>query len=305
MSLMSMTRRGTLCLRIVSPRRIIYYAMMKLFIRAHDLGVKGEENIVDRLCQLGLSGVQLVAYKCLDDVSYTPGGVTEQRAEKFHAAFSAKGLSIPLIGAYFNPVHPNGEKVSNGIAVFKDYLRLAKSFGGDIVGSETGSFNGDKWTYHPQNRTEEALDTVVRTFADLCEYAHDNGVNVGMEGAFGHVCWNVKTLERAVRIIAADNIKIIFDLYNYLDRSNIGNMYDILSEGLQTFGDRICVFHIKDCVIADDGSLRQCGVGKGIFDYGRVIPEIKKVCPDANLVFEGTVGEDIPFAVRYLSERIG
>lgn len=279
--------------------------MMKLFIRAHDLGVKGEENIVNRLCELGLSGVQLVAYKCLEDVSYTPGSVTKERAERFRAAFAAKDKTVPLIGAYFNPVHPNGEKVTNGIAVFKDYLRLARSFGCDIVGSETGSFNGDKWIYHPQNRTEEALDTVVRTFADLCETASDNGVNVGMEGAFGHVCWNVKTLERAVKTISADNIKIIFDLYNYLDRSNIGSMYDILSEGLQTFGDRICVFHIKDCVIASNGSLKQCGVGKGIFDYDRIIPEIKKVCPDANLVFEGTVGEDIPFAVKYLSERIG
>ncbi len=278
--------------------------MMKLFIRAHDLGVKGEQNIINRLDELGLAGVQLVAYKCLDDVSYSPGSITEERAKRFGSAFAAAGKSIPLIGAYFNPVHPNPDKVTNGVAVFKDYLGLAKSFGGNIVGSETGSFNGDKWTYHPQNRTEEALDTVVRTFADLCGTAQDNGVSVGMEGAFGHVCWNVKTLKRAVDTIAASNIRIIFDLYNYLDRSNVKSMYDILSEGLQTFGDRICVFHIKDCVIADDGSLKQCGVGKGIFDYDRIIPEIKKVCPDANLVFEGTVGEDIPFAVRYLSDRI-
>ena len=34
---------------------------MKLFIRAHDLGVKGEENIAQRLDELGLAGVQLVA----------------------------------------------------------------------------------------------------------------------------------------------------------------------------------------------------------------------------------------------------
>ena len=54
--------------------------MMKLFIRAHDLGVKGEENIAARLDELGLDGVQLVAYKCLDDVPYIPGAVTRERA---------------------------------------------------------------------------------------------------------------------------------------------------------------------------------------------------------------------------------
>ncbi len=278
--------------------------MIKMFIRAHDLGVRGEENIAARLDELGLDGVQLVAYKCLDGISYAPASATKERAGQFRAVFQRAGKSVPLIGAYFNPVHPDVSKIENGVAVFKDYLSLAKDFGCDTVGSETGSYNGDKWIYHPMNRTDEAVDRVVRVFSGLCGYAEEQGVNVGMEGAFGHVCFDVKTLGRAVKTIGAGNIRIIFDLYNYLDRTNIDRMYDILAEGLQTFGDRICVFHIKDCTVNDDGTLKQCGVGKGIFDYGRIITEIRKVCPDANFVLEGTTGEDIPFAVKYLKERI-
>lgn len=278
--------------------------MMKLFIRAHDLGVKGEENIAAKLDEFGLSGVQLVAYKALDGIAYTPGSITTERAKAFRKTFEAAGKSVPLIGAYFNPVHPDEKKIGNGIAVFKDYLSHANELGCNIVGSETGSYNGDKWTYHPLNRTEEAVNRVIATFSELCDYAGDCGAYVGMEGAFGHVCFDVKTLNYAVKTIGRDNIKIIFDLYNYLDKSNVDNMYDILDEGLQTFGDRICVFHIKDCVIAEDGSLKQCGVGKGIFDYPRIIGEIRKVCPDANLVFEGTTGEDIPFAAEHLKKLI-
>lgn len=278
---------------------------MKLFIRAHDLGVKGEENIAARLDELGLCGVQLVAYKALDGITYTPGSMTSARADRFRTCFESAGKTVPLIGAYFNPVHPDESKIKNGIAVFKDYLSHAKELGCDIVGSETGSYNGDKWTYHPQNRTEEALERVIKTFSELCDYAADRGAFVGMEGAFGHVCYDVKTLDRAVKAIGRDNIRIIFDLYNYLDRSNVDKMYDILDEGLQTFGDRICVFHIKDCIIAEDGTLKQCGVGQGIFDYPRIIGKIAKVCPDANLVFEGTTGDDIPIAVEHLKNIIG
>ncbi|MCM1054217.1 MAG: sugar phosphate isomerase/epimerase [Bacteroides sp.] len=274
--------------------------MMKLFIRAHDLGVRNEENIADRLDELGLEGVQLVAYKALDGIAYAPGSVTRERAEKFSEVFREKGKTVPLIGAYFNPVHSDETKIKNGVAVFKDYLKMCGFFGCDIVGSETGSRNGDKWTYHPENRTEASLNRVIKTFYELCGYAADNGAYVGMEGAFGHVCYDVRTLDRAVKSIGADNIKIIFDLYNYLDRSNVDKMYDILSEGLQAFGGRICVFHVKDCVIAEDGSLGQCGVGKGIFDYTRILSEIKKVCPDARLVFEGTTGENIAFAVSHI-----
>ena len=79
--------------------------MMKLFIRAHDLGVRNEDGIIEKLDAYGLDGVQLVAYKCLDGVTYTPGSVTAARAEQFRQKFAAAGKSVPLIGAYFNPVH--------------------------------------------------------------------------------------------------------------------------------------------------------------------------------------------------------
>ena len=188
--------------------------------------------------------------------------------------------------------------------MFRDHIALAKELGCDRVGSETGSYNGDKWTYHPQNRTDEALGRVVEVFTGLCDYAKDYGVNVCIEGAFGHVCYEPAVLEKAAKRIGRSNIRFIFDLYNYLDGSNVKKMYDILADGLQRFGDRICVFHIKDCVINDDGSLKQVGVGKGMFDHERIIAEIRKVCPDANLVLEGTTGDDIPFAVRHLRQFI-
>ncbi len=91
--------------------------MMKLFIRAHDLGVKGEGNIAARLEELGLCGVQLVAYKCLDGISYTPGAITAGRAADFRRTFESAGKSVPLIGAYFNPVHPMEETLKLGIGV--------------------------------------------------------------------------------------------------------------------------------------------------------------------------------------------
>lgn len=277
---------------------------MKLFIRAHDLGVKGEDAVLDRLEELKLDGVQLVAYKVLPDVPYLPNAVTEQRAKQIACKFAERGKTIPLIGAYFNPVHSNSSKIENSVAVFENYLSRAKSFGCGVVGSETGSYNDDKWTYHPQNRTDEALKRVVTIFSHLAEVAEECGVNVGMEGAHGHVCFSVERLAEAVEKIGKSNVKIIFDLYNFLSAENVERRYEILERGLQTFGNRICVFHLKDCIV-ENGQLKQCGVGKGIFDYRRILPMIGKYVADANLVLEGTVGEDIEFAVTHLKNILG
>jgi sugar phosphate isomerase/epimerase len=264
---------------------------MQIAFRTHDLGVKGLENAIEKAKTCGISAVQLVAYKFLDEIKYAPGALDEANSAAIGEALKAAGIEVPLIGAYFNPVHSNKEKVANCKAVFKDYLKYSKTLGCNIVGSETGSFNDDKWTYNPLNRTEEALQTVIATFKELAAYAKEVGAFVGMEGAAGHVCWNVATLKRAVDAIGADNIKVIFDIYNYLDASNYKNYLEILDEGLKTFGN-IVVFHIKDCVF-EDGKLKQVAPGKGMFDFDKILSRIKKYDENAVLVLEGTTGDDI------------
>lgn len=272
-------------------------------VRAHDLGVKGADKISGRLAELGLDGVQLVVYKSIDGITYTPGVLTADMAAEISSKIKENGKDIALIGAYFNPVHPNTAKIENGVAVFKDYLSLASSLGCEFVGSETGSYNGDPWIYHPLNHSDEALDRVVATFTELANCAAQNGVNIAMEGAFGHVCHTPERLFEAVQRIGRENIRFIFDLYNYLDISNVDTAYDILNRGLSLLGDRILLFHIKDFTV-EEGKLKQCGVGRGILDYDGILSAIYNHNKNAILVLEGTVGDDLPFAVSYIKDKI-
>ncbi len=269
---------------------------MKLCIRAHDLGVKGTAPILEQLDRLGLDGVQMVCYKAYEDISYTPGGITESQAAAIGEAFRQSGKMIPLVGAYFNPVHSGKEKVENGIQVFSRYLRLCKAMGCDTVGSETGSFNDDKWTYHPQNRTEEALQRVVATFSRLCDVASDAGSTVAMEGAAGHVCWDVATLARARKMMGRKT-KVIFDLYNYLDESNQGDYLKILDQGLDAFAGEILLFHMKDCCFRSGERPGQVPFGTGQMDLKAILKRIKAYDANAILTLEGTAGGDIPHAV--------
>ena len=275
---------------------------MKLMIRAHDLGVKGEENIAGEIARLGLDGIQLVAYKSLEGVSYTEGAVDLARAHRVGSAISAVG-EIALIGAYFNPVHPNEEKRLHGIKMFREYLKLASHFGAKTVGSETGSYMGDPWGYHPDNLSDEALDRVVETFTSLAEYAEECGVYIGIEGAFNHVCTTPERLKCCVDRIGRSNVRVIFDLFNYLSDSNYTEAYDIIERGTRLFGDNILLYHIKDFTVTD-GKIKQCGVGRGVLDFERILKTIYNQNPEAILVLEGTVGEDIPYAIEHLKKII-
>ena len=274
---------------------------MKIAFRTHDLGVKGLDNAIEKARACGISAVQLVAYKFMDERKYAPNALNETNSAAIGNALKAAGIAVPLIGAYFNPVHSDKEKIARCKAVFKDYLKYSGNLGCNIVGSETGSFNDDKWTYNPLNRTEEALQAVVETFKELAAYAKEVGAFVGMEGAAGHVCWNVATLKRAIDEINADNIKVIFDIYNYLDASNYSNYLEILDEGLRTF-DNIVVFHIKDCVF-EDGKLKQVPPGKGMFDFDKILSKIKAYDENAYLVLEGTTGDDIIPCIEFIKNK--
>lgn len=275
---------------------------MQIAFRTHDLGVKGLDAAIEKCHNCGISALQLVAYKFMDEIKYLPGQLHESNAAEIGAALKAADISVGLIGAYFNPVHSDKEKVARCKAIFKEYLLYGAALGCRVVGSETGSFNDDKWTYHPLNRTEAALDRVIETFGELASYAKSVGAFVGMEGAAGHVCWNVATLKRAIDGIGADNIKVIFDIYNYLDASNYRSYLDILDEGLETFAGNIHVFHIKDCVF-EDGKLKQVAPGKGMFDFDKVLGKIKAYDENAVLVLEGTTGDDIVPCTEFIRNK--
>lgn len=274
---------------------------MQIAFRTHDLNVRGVTPAVGVLKDIGVSAVQLVAYKFIDEIKYEVGALTEKNSLAVGEELKRAGVDVKLIGAYFNPVHSDKQKVMRGVNIFKEYLKYSKNLGCNIVGSETGSFNDDKWTYNPLNRTPGALKTIIETFSELADYAKSVGAFVGIEGAAGHVCYDVKTLNAAYKAIGASNVKIIFDIYNYLDDGNYKNYLEILDEGLKTFSGNIAVFHIKDCVI-EGGKPKQVAVGKGVLDFEKILKKIKDYDSRATLVLEGTSGEDKKPAADFIRE---
>lgn len=273
---------------------------MKICIRAHDLGVKGTQDILSRIENLGIDGVQMVCYKAYDDIAYAPGAITGEKAAAIGQAFRDAGKCIPLVGAYFNCVHSNREKAERCEAIFAEYLRHCNAMGCQYVGSETGSYSDDPWVYHPRNRTEEAHQAVAATFSRLCDVAADQGSMVAMEGAAGHVCHDVAALQKVRRMMDRPT-KVIFDLFNYLDAENQGDYLEILHRGLDTFAGDILLFHMKDCILQNGKDPQQVPFGTGDLDLNHVLKAIKAYDKNAVLTLEGTTGSDIAHAVKTIN----
>lgn len=275
---------------------------MKIGVRVHDFGKSDPKTLALKAKQVGFDGVQLVLNKAIEGETGLPGTLNEEKVKSISSAFKDEGLEIFMLGAYFNPVHSKKDLVATNIAKFKEHLKYERDFGAYYVGSETGSFNDDKWTYNPLNRTEDAFLEVKRIFGDLASYAKDVDAKIALEGAFGHCMYNPKALKRLLDEIDNGTVFITVDLYNFLAFENYQNYKEIFEECLELFDGKIVIFHLKDFIIEND-SLKQCCIGKGILDYDYIIKRIKETNPSAYLIFEGSKPEDMEFSYNFIKSK--
>ena len=276
---------------------------MKIGVRVHDFGKSDALTLATKAQAVGFDAVQFVINKAIEGESGKAGTLNDEKVKAFKDAFESHNLKIAMLGAYFNPVHSNKELVKENIAKFKEHLLYEKKFNAGFVGSETGSFNDDKWTYNPLNRTPEAYAEVLRIFKDIANYAESVGANFALEGAYGHCMFEPKALKKLVDEINSPNLYYILDIYNYLSIDNYENYKEIFEEALKLFKGRIVIFHLKDFVIAD-GALKQCCIGKGLFDYDYLLKRMQEEAPNAYLIFEGSKPEDMVFSYNFVKSRL-
>lgn len=271
---------------------------MNLGIRAHDLGKDSIDSFLKRVADSGFKYLQLVINKAFTDASYEDGYLN-----KIAGFLESRDIKVAMLGAYFNPVHSNKDVVKSGIDNFKKNLDIANMFKTEYVGSETGSYNDSPWIYVPKNRTEEGYQESKSVFMDLLKYAKRVGKTVLIEPADGHVMYSIEVLKRLLLELDSDNVKVTLDLYNLLNTENYANRDEIFLKGLQTFGGDIKIIHLKDAVLKE-GKLLQIAPGKGGFNYPLMIKRIKEYAPNATLIFEGVIGDDIDFSKEYIESLI-
>lgn len=277
--------------------------MMKIGIRAHDLGKGTIDEIATRAQTENIKYLQLVLSKAIIDDN---GLLDEVKAQQIKSTLQKHNLKVAMLGAYFNPVHSDQKKVQAGIDKFKNHLQYASLLNCQYVGTETGSYNDDSWTYNPLNRTEEAYQRVLKTVLELCQYSLNFQSIVTCEGAYGHVIYEPQRLKRLVDDVEKSypgQIKVIVDLFNYLSIENHQDYDQILMKAIELLQDKIVIFHLKDYTIVE-GKIKQVTLGRGLFDYSKIIKVIETYCPDAYLIFEGIIGNDINESLTYIKDFI-
>lgn len=255
--------------------------MFKIGVRGHDVGKFDAKQLSEEITAFGFKGVQLVFKKALLD----------QRYDNLDRFKSFKP-DIYMLGAYFNPVHPNKDEVIKGVNYFKDMLSIQTTLNASYVGTESGSLMGSPWGYMKENHTDETFEMLFPIFEDLLAHAEKVDGKIAIEGAWNHVLYSPKRVNEFVRRLNHDRLFVTVDLYNFLNIDNYKHQNEIFDEAIHLMKDKIKIIHFKDYIVKDN-KLKQVGLGQGLMDYPYIINKIKQELPHAFLIFEGVKRDDL------------
>lgn len=263
---------------------------MKIGVRPHDLEFKTIEEMCNICKKHQIDGLQLVLMRLF------PKQIEDnQFVDSVIAQIKANGIDIHLLGSYFNMIHPQQEKLELGHKIFEINAAIAKRNTLSYIGSETGSVNGDAWTYNPDNHTEESfkkLELAIERVTSSLETEY-----YLMEPVYDHVAYNLELTER---MLLNDKVAITFDLANVLNTTNYVDYIEIFESYLNQFGTRIKIFHFKNFVIKDNCKVL-CRLDQGLLDYNLLYPLVEKYnLTNVPIIVEEIQGEDLFESIKFI-----
>lgn len=276
--------------------------MLNLGLRAHDYGSGTPSEIAAILGQYKVSCVQLAPAKSFSAIGEQPGQLSPGFANQVRDAFAEQGISIAVLGCYINPIHPDPVAKEESLKRFEEHLRFARDFGCAIVGTETGSKNGD-CSYHPDSQTETSFLELVDSVRRLADTAEKYGTIVGIEGvAHHHTVHNYEKMLRLLELVDSPNVQVIYDPVNFFPLDQCHRQRELMDEAFKLFGDRMVAIHCKDFVVKDGQKAGDLPSGTGEMDHRYLMSLIQQLKPGIHAILESTNPENVRGILKHLRE---
>lgn len=257
---------------------------LHLGVRAHDFGQMPLDSLINKLQHYNFSHIQFALKKSFPDSAPSLTAISPGTASYYGRAFRQAGVQIAVLGCYVNIVDTDPLKRAEALAAFNTHIRLARDFGANLIGTETGSVGQG---YTPDNFTEEAFQEVIISVSAMVAEAERFGVTVGIEAGLHHPLYTAPLARRLLDAVPSNNLQIILDCANLMSPTNYLQQKEIVSEALEILGNRIAVVHLKDFIVENE-KIKIVPVGEGWLDFEPILRYMKYDRPHIQGILEST-----------------
>lgn len=272
---------------------------LHLGVRAHDFGQIPLESLIHKLQHYNFAHIQFALKKSFPESAPSLTAISPGTASYYGRAFRQAGVQIAVLGCYVNIVDTDPQKRAQALEAFNTHLRLARDFGANLVGTETGSVGQG---YTPDNFTEEAFQEVITSVSAMVAEAERFGVTVGIEAGLHHPLYTASLARRLLDAVPSNNLQIILDCANLMSPTNYLQQKEIVSEALEILGNRIAVIHLKDFIVQDE-KIKIVPVGEGWLVFEPILRYMKYERPHIQGILESTPESHLQASIAHL-ERI-
>jgi len=280
--------------------------MFQIGLRAHDYGKNvTPEKLADILAPYKPASIQLALAKALSGVPGA-GGITPGYARGIKKTLEERGISIAVLGCYINPIHPDLAIREKQLRRFEEHLRHARDFGCSIVGTETGSCNGD-CSFHPDTEKQEAFDLFCHSLERLIKTAEKCGSIAAIEAvADQHTVSSIEKMQTVMRRLASPCLRVIYDPVNLIpnagfsENSPFQSQKDFFEKAFSAFGDEIVAIHAKDFKMGANGKIGTLPAGTGELDYPALLSLLVERKPGIDILLENSSPDTGKQAMEFL-----
>lgn len=264
--------------------------LMKVGIRAHDVQIfDNPEQLARKLEELGFSYLQFAPRASLPETTDTGKKVNYGLAQTINNIFTRHNLQIAVLGCYVNIIDPDISKRNSALQLFSQYLTMARYFGSNLVGTETGSVDPN-FNLTTKNYEAPTVNLAVSQIEKLVKIAEKTGTLIGIEPGVNHPIHSIKVMETVLQQIQSPNLQVILDMANLVTDST-QKISTILQQALNTFGNKIYCYHIKDYVFKN-GRIQVVPIGEGIADIKETLTLINSQQPHSFVILDETPQRD-------------
>lgn len=274
---------------------------LQLGLRAHDYGKNvSPEELAEILAAYNLASIQLALAKALSG-SPGPGALSPGYARRIRQILEERRIAVAVLGCYINPVHPDPELRERQLRSFEEHLRFVRDFGCALVGTETGSCNGD-CSFHPDTEKPATFDLLCRSLERLIKTAEKCGSIVAIEAvADQHTVSGVEKMGQVLRRLASPALKVIYDPVNLIPNAGLNESQEqFFTRAFDTFGDEIAAIHAKDFRCEGGRKNGALSAGAGDLDYKALLRIVNERKPGIDILLEDSNPAKVKEAMAFL-----
>ena len=220
---------------------------MEIGIRLHDTAGSNLEEHLRNAKEQGFSCVHIAMSKVVPGfkMADAPELLTDALADEVRGLLEKYNQRCVLLGCYLNLCSPDLSAHERTLMNYRAHLRFGKKIGALMVGTETGAPNiGYKSC--PECRTEESLRLFIERVKPVVRWAEEEGMIFAIEPVTRHIVCTAERCQRVLAEVQSENLRVILDAVNLLDRENVHQAQEVVTDAIARLGDSAELLHIKD-----------------------------------------------------------